>query len=396
MYSVNRIHRVMQALLPFLLSLAVLVSFSYPQSAKSFETGTSISSTASVSTDPTLTPTTVWLPKAVENQDAESKDFEGMKPYSEKIGDTEVKFEMMPIPGGTFTMGSPESEADRKDDEGPRHEVKIEPFWMGKYEVTWQEYELWGMGLDFERRKAKEQTKNGYDKLADAIARPTKPYSDMSFGMGKAGYPALCMTQFAAKMYCKWLSAKTGHYYRLPTEAEWEYACRAGTSTAYFFGNDPEKLDDYAWHEGNSDDKYHKVGKKKPNPWGLYDMHGNVVEWCLDQYVVDAYKQGDGKLLESPLVMSVKSYPHVVRGGSWLDGAELLRSAARRGSNKEWKVQDPQFPQSIWYFTDAEFLGFRIVRPLRTPTAEEAAGYEITEVEKKALNDYLKAQAGKQ
>jgi formylglycine-generating enzyme required for sulfatase activity len=204
------------------------------------------------------------------------------------------------------------------------------------------------------------------------------------------------MTQFAAKMYCKWLSAKTGRYYRLPTEAEWEYACRAGATTAYSFGDDPKDLDDYAWHDGNSDDKYHKVGRKKPNPWGLYDMHGNVAEWCLDQYVADGYKDGKDKLSVCPLAPSTMPYPHVVRGGSWLDGAEVLRSAARRGSNKDWKMQDPQYPQSIWYHTDAEFLGFRVVRPLRTPTAEDAARYDLSEVEKKELKDYLEFQAGKQ
>ena len=186
---------------------------------------------------------------------------------------------MTPIPGGTFKMGSPANEKDRKDDEGPQVEVKLEPFWMGKCEVTWGEYELWGLGLDQQRRKAKNVEVSAWDKTADALAIPTKPYSDMTFGMGKDGYPAICMTQFAAKMYCKWLSAKTGRYYRLPTEAEWEYACRAGTTSAYSFGDDPEKLDDYGWFEGNADEKYHKIGQKKPNEWGLYDMHGNVGEW---------------------------------------------------------------------------------------------------------------------
>jgi formylglycine-generating enzyme required for sulfatase activity len=203
----------------------------------------------------------------------------------------------------------------------------------------------------------------------------------MSFGMGKDGYPAISMTQHAANKYCEWLSAKTGQFYRLPTEAEWEYACRAGTTTAYSFGDDPAKLGDYAWYEKNSDFKYQKVGRKKPNPWGLYDMHGNVAEWCLDQYE-PSYERFTGALPADPWNRAAKNYPHAVRGGSWDDEPAKLRSAARRGSDKTWKIQDPQLPKSVWYHTDAQFLGFRIVRPLTLPSPEAMQAYWNSGVEK--------------
>jgi formylglycine-generating enzyme required for sulfatase activity len=345
--------------------------------------------------EPSLEVAVKWLPKPADNPAAEAKNQKEMKPYSEKL-DTDVKLELVPIPAGIFKMGSPASEKDRNADEGPQVQVKVEPFWMGKHEITWSQYELWGMGLDKQRRSAKQIAPTPWDKSADALAIPTKPYSDMTFGMGKDGYPAICMTQFAAKMYCKWLSAKTGHYYRLPTEAEWEYACRAGANTAYSFGNDPEKLAAYAWSTDNSDEKYHKVGKKKPNPWGLYDMHGNVAEWCVDQYYPDRYKKLGDKLVENPVAGVTKMYSQVARGGAWTDEAPLLRSAARRASSKDWKAQDPQIPKSVWYHTDAQFVGFRVIRPLRVPNPEEAARYELTDYEKREFLDYRKAQAGKQ
>ena len=192
--------------------------------------------------------------------DASSAD--EMKPYAEPITHTDVTIEMVPIPGGTFTMGSPATEPDRGEAEGPQHQVKIDPFWMGKTEITWNQYEIWGENIDIARRKIFGSKATPNDLIADAITRPTPPYTDMSFGMGKQKNPAICMTQHAARMYCNWLSAKTGHYYRLPTEAEWEYACRAGTNTAYSFGDDPSQLDDYAWYAGNSNESYHDVGQK--------------------------------------------------------------------------------------------------------------------------------------
>lgn len=303
-----------------------------------------------------------------------------MKPYKQVIPGTDVTFEMVPIPGGTAVIGSPPNEANRKADEGPQFTVKIEPFWMGKYEVTWNEYDVWSFSLDIQRRQVLGLKPTERDKRADAVTRPTKPYTDMTFGMGHDGYPAICMTQLAAKMYCRWLSEKTGHYYRLPTEAEWEWACRAGTTTAYYFGDDPAKLDEYAWYYDNSDDKYHKVGQKKPNPWGLYDMHGNVSEWCLDQYIADHYAKlarSDNNTVLTALAVPKTLYPRVVRGGSWDDDPEGCRSAARHKSDPEWKIQDPQIPKSIWYHTDALHVGFRIIRPKHAPPLEIRKKYQL-------------------
>jgi formylglycine-generating enzyme required for sulfatase activity len=304
-----------------------------------------------------------------------------MKGYTNTIPGSKVDYIMVPIPGGEFVMGSPEAEKGRGTDEGPQHKVKISPFWMGQCEITWNEYELFMYPDDEKKLRADNPTAEYVNTVSDAVTRPSKPYMEMSFGMGKDGFPAISMTQHAANKYCHWLSAKTGHFYRLPTEAEWEYACRAGTTTAYSFGDDPAQLEQYAWSEQNSDFKYQKVGKKKPNPWGLYDMHGNVAEWCLDQYEPN-YERFKDVVTVDPWTRATKPYPHSVRGGSFDDEAAKLRSAARRFSDKSWKMRDPQLPKSVWWLTDAQFLGFRLVRPLAVPSAEELQKYWTSGVEK--------------
>ena len=294
-----------------------------------------------------------------------------MMGYTNFIPGTTVKYSMVPIPGGEYLMGSPAKEKGRREDEGPQHKVKIPPFWMGQFEVTWNEYELF-MYPDQEKALTVETNNPYLDKVSDAVSRPTKPYVEMSFGMGKGDYPAISMTHHAASKYCQWLSAKTGHFYRLPTEAEWEYAARAGTTTAYFFGDDPARLKEFAWTAHNSDFKYQKVGRKKANPWGLFDIYGNVMEWCLDQYDPSFYAKSAGSSVINPWNKSTTPYPHVARGGHWDDeDFALFRSAARRFSTPQWKQQDPQLPKSIWYHTDAQWLGIRIVRPLEVPPADE-------------------------
>ena len=308
-------------------------------------------------------------PVAVTSAEAGSEA--QMKPYAEIIDHTDVTIEMVPIRGGSFRMGSPESEAGRNVDEGPAHEVVVSPFWMSRCEITWDAWEIWGEEIDIQRRSILMLPGTPRDRFADAITRPTAPFTDMSFGMGKGTRPAICMTQHAARTWCRWLSARTGRYYRLPTEAEWEFACRAGTGTAFHFGDDPSLIDEYAWHAGNSDLAYHKVGQKEPNAWGLYDMHGNVAEWVLDQYIPGLYGRRSGQPVKNPLAIPFQLYPRVVRGGGWNAEVAMLRSAARRGSDEDWKQQDPQIPRSIWYHTDALAVGFRVVRPLAEPSAEE-------------------------
>ena len=300
-------------------------------------------------------------------QDATSEPTSKVEERTDTITGTDVTFDMVLIPAGTYKIGSPESEENREADEGPQKEVKLDAFWMGKYEVTFDEYEIFR-----DREKDNDISANeAVEYVADAASRPSPPYEDPTFGMGKYGYPAGSMTQYAALKYCRWLYQKTGVFYRLPTEAEWEYACRAGSTTAYSFGDDVEVLDEYAWHYENSDGAYQKVGQKKPNAWGLYDMHGNVAEWTLDQYQADYYESLADPENESPWARPTKLHPRTVKGGSYDDDPEYLRSAERLESSMNWKKRDPQIPKSFWWNTDSPFVGFRLVRPENQPSPEE-------------------------
>jgi len=285
---------------------------------------------------------------------------EGMAPYAETLPGNDVSFEMAPIPAGIFTIGSPPDEPGRSDDEGPQRKIAVPAFWMARCEVTWNEYEIFMF--------VKDRPYVRWGAASADVSHPTKPYVEMSFGMGRDGFPAISMTQHAANKYCQWLSAKTGRFYRLPTEAEWEYAARAGTTTAYSFGSNPATLSEYAVFEA---EQYAAVGKRKPNPWGLHDIHGNVAEWTLDQYLPDAYTQLTGEPAPASWVPSTRPYPHVARGGTWEDGADRLRSAARLASHPDWKDLDPQLPKSIWYHTSAPWIGFRVVRQREIPSAAE-------------------------
>jgi formylglycine-generating enzyme required for sulfatase activity len=284
------------------------------------------------------------------------------KSYEQGIPNTSAKFKMVPIPAGTFTMGSPSGEPGRDDDEGPQRKVKVTAFWMGEHEVTFGEWDAFFKNMDIPQTKA---------IAVDAVSRPTAQYIDLTWGMGRdAKNPTNSMSQTAAIMYCKWLYTQTDVFYRLPTEAEWEYACRAGTSTAYSYGKDPGSLGQYGYFNDNSDGKYHNVGQLKPNAWGLYDMLGNLSEWTLDQYDAGAYKKLQDNTSD-PLVPPASKYPRVVRGGSYLTEAKESRCANRISSLTDWNKRDPQIPKSRWWLTDGMDVGFRLVRPLQQPSKQE-------------------------
>jgi formylglycine-generating enzyme required for sulfatase activity len=243
-----------------------------------------------------------------------------------RIPGTVVEFKLVQLPPGKVTI---------KDKDGKDKEVEIKPVWIGQTEVTWDEYDVYWLALDVpesERKAfiAKEGGEHG------GKSRPSRPYEPPDRGWGHEHSPAGSMFAKEAKKYCQWLSQKTGHKYRLPTEAEWEYACRAGAPAAVL---DKDHLKEVAWFDENGDDQTHPVAQKKPNAWGLYDMLGNVAEWVIRDDGSDA-----------------------VAGGSFQDEAADVQAGARAAYIPAWQRKDPQDPKGMSWLSNGGHVGFRIVR----------------------------------
>ena len=248
---------------------------------------------------------------------------------------------MVYLPGGTFLMGDEKG----RDNEKPVHAVRLDAFAMGRTPVTWGEYlrfceatgEHWPEWLE---QGSQYHLEKGKD---DHYRRP---------GISREGLdlPVIGIAWEDANAYCQWLSAQTGEVYALPTEAQWEYACRAGNPGRWCFGDDAKQLAEYAWYSGNAGGKLHTVMGKAANAFGLYDVHGNVCEWCADWFASDYYEQlaghsqhtasaseqsASGSASEREQAASenpsgpASGSNRVVRGGSWDSGADHCRSAAR-------------------------------------------------------------------
>lgn len=293
--------------------------------------------------------------------------------FNEKIPGTSVSFNMIALPGGEFNMGSPEKEPLRKPDEGHVRKVTLSRFWIAETEVTWNEYLAFFRATGSQGRTEGQVVTTG---KVDAISGATPPWGAPDQGWGKGTRPAITMSWHAANVYCQWLSKVTGKKYRLPTEAEWEYACRGGTETPYFFKGNPKNFSDQGFlkklfrpdtaviasrviYKGNSSGKTEEPSSVKPNPFGLRNMSGNVAEFCSDFYSPDPYKPDT--VLINPTGPSA-GQEHVIRGGSFKSDAGDVRSAARDFTKtRAWLVTDPQMPKSIWWYSDCIDVGFRVV-----------------------------------
>jgi len=308
-----------------------------------------------------------WLSERIHKMIAEKskeKALGDMKPYEETFPLCDgAKMRMVVVPGGEVTLTA---------EDGSKKTVKVDPFWMAEIEMTWGIYNyFWQNGKSRLKNGVLEEEDRDSMTPAELVTQPTQQYNDMLRGThsGDDEFPAMDMTNHAASKFCQWISAQTGRFYRLPTEAEWEFAARGGATTKYFWGDDPDQADEYAWFEDNANLTYQVGKQKKPNKYGLYDMLGNLAEWTLDAHAENSFsKFEDGEA--NPWNIPTKRYPRSIRGGSFEDGVDGIGCSARFGSDAGLKEEDPQVPKSIWYHTWGQHIGFRIVRPLRVPGAK--------------------------
>ena len=298
--------------------------------------------------------------------------------FVERIPGTSASINMIAIPGGSFTMGSTMDEPFSRANEMPSRKVTISPFFMAELEITWDQYWAFYMETMSEGRTSPQEVfANNSREDLDAVSGPTAPFGSPDQGWGMGSRPAITMTHYAAETFCKWLSLKTGKKYRLPTEAEWEYAARGGTSTPYFFAGDPEDysnkgfwrnffdaetnvIKEYVIYINNSKNRTAEPSKVKANPFGLKNMLGNVMEYCSDWYSDTAYSQLKNGVVDPKGPASGKE--HVIRGGDYSYDASNLRCAYRASTkHDDWLRTDPQNPKSIWWYSNIKGIGFRVV-----------------------------------
>ncbi len=298
----------------------------------------------------------------------------GFSNFEERIPGTSVSFNMRAIPGGQFKMGTELKEPYRQIDEGPVREVAVDSFWIAEIEVSWNEYLAFFSATGSQGRKEAVEG----DEETDGISGATPPWGAPDQGWGKGTRPAITMSHLAAETYCRWLTQVTGRKYRLPTEAEWEYAARGGTNTPYFFAGSPKDfeadgfwnkifgadtavINTYAIYHENSPNKTQTPDRVAANPFGLKNMLGNVAEFCLDYYDPQVYAKYPKGVVRNPRGPRTGE-EHVVRGGSFKNSAKDLRAGRRDFTKtKAWLVTDPQIPKSIWWYSDVKSVGFRVV-----------------------------------
>jgi formylglycine-generating enzyme required for sulfatase activity len=290
---------------------------------------------AATSSEPEHDATAAREPEHAAGADESQRDLTAVQPirvpptWSQKIAGTTLEIELVSIPSGSIDVADPSAN-------GATRRASIDAFSLAKLEIPWEVYDAFVFGLD----QPSSATADG----ADAVTRPSHPYISMDRGFGHAGYPVISVSFHGAQEFCRWLSLKSGRVFRLPSEIEWEYACRAGRSIAASSSADAHELDVQAWFRDNAHAKTHPCGEKAPNPWGLRDMLGNAAEWCTS---------ADGK--------------GVVRGGSFRDDASAVSYDARKRNVPAWNKSDPQLPRGIWWLADAPFVGFRVACDAAAP-----------------------------